>query len=479
MSRRWDDAAGREAVERLLEGRGAGDVLSFTDPACWTALDLAVRSFGRYLWNEYDPRATDRLRTRQETALCHPDGRVRESALAGTPEHPAFWYLVVVRCADWVEPVRLRARRLLAEHLRDEPERSLRALTPLVLRMGRREQGGWARDLWEETLRAVPHTARDLLHDTGDTATRRLAARVVLEAGLLDARELARYAAGEQDAALWRPWSDGALAAMAADGTDGTDGAEGTEGADDETIDILLGARAPLVRSAGVTALRRAGRAHEAATHLTDRSGLVRACARWLFSKGGGDPHARYLELCGDPTTVEPYAVAGLAECGRRADAALLRPLLGHPVAGVRAQAVGGLRLLESVSVETVLPLLDDPSSAVVREATRALLPYTRRLPADLLTERLSPQRPAHVRRAAFRLLRAQGGLVQLRAAVAVLTDADARLRRNAESAVQLRRWVDDVPARDAEADRLLRQCTHLFSDYVMTVLRGRIGLPK
>ncbi|ATW47624.1 hypothetical protein [Streptomyces peucetius] len=152
---------------------------------------------------------------------------------------------------------------------------------------------------------------------------------------------------------------------------------------------------------------------------------------------------------------------------------------MSHPVAAVRAQAVAGLRLLESVPVEDTLLLVDDPSAALAREASRALLPYARRLPADRLTERLSPPWPTPTRRAAFRLLRACGGLIQLRAAVALLSDADPALRRNAESAVQLRAWMAEVPPGDTEVDRLLRQCTHLFSDYVMGVLRARAGLGR
>ncbi|MFD0428565.1 hypothetical protein ACFQ60_12965 [Streptomyces zhihengii] len=119
-----------------------------------------------------------------------------------------------------------------------------------------------------------------------------------------------------------------------------------------------------------MTALRRAGRTGEAAGALTDRSALVRACARWAYAQGGGDAHARYLRLCADPASLGPGAVAGLAECGRREDAALLRPLLAHASAAVRARAVAGLRSLECAPPALVLPLLDDPSPAVVREAT-------------------------------------------------------------------------------------------------------------
>jgi HEAT repeat protein len=467
MGKRWNEATSRAAVGQLLEGRTANQVLDFDDPACWTALDQAVRAFGRYWWDEYDPRTSGRLRQRQETALCHPDGRVRENALVTGARTSAFWHLVVVRCTDWVEPVRLRARALLRERLTGAPEQSLRDLTPLVLRLGRRVEGGWARGLFEEALGAVPDLAQSLLRDSRDSATRRLAARVALDHGLLDVRALARRAAGDPDPVLARLWTDAALAAMAA------------QGPDDHAVDILLGGRMPLVRSAGVTALRQAGRAHEAANHLADRSGLVRACARWVISQDGGDPHARHLELCGHLDTVAPYAVTGLAECGRREDAALLRTLLTHPSGGVRAQAVAGLRLLESASVETVLPLVDDPAPAVAREAARALLPYARRLCADRLTERLSPRWPTATRQAAFRLLRERGGVVQLRSCVALLADTDPRLRVRAESTVRNRTWMREVPPGDAEVDRLLRQCAHLFSEDAMDVTRTRIGLAR
>ncbi|MEU0395150.1 HEAT repeat domain-containing protein [Streptomyces sp. NPDC006208] len=456
----WDARAGQEAALHLLRGARASDVLDWTNPAAWTALDQGVRSVS---WHRRDLAA--RIRARPETALCHPDGRIREAALAEKPDTPALLPLVVIRCADWAEPVRRRARRMLAEALESAPEHTLCLLTPLVLRVGRREQGTWARELFVETLRTSPYPALPRLRDSTDTATRRLAARITVDHGLLGAPELARRAVDDLDPVLWRLWSDAALAAMAADAVD------------DEAVDILLGARAPLVRSAGVTALRRAGRAREAVAHLTDRAALVRACARWVVHQNGGDPRPQYVELCTDPATVEPFAVSGLAECGHREDAALLRPLLTHPVAGVRAQAVGGLRQLDSTPVEALRPLLDDPSAAVAREVTWALLPHARRLPANWLGDRLSAWRPTHTRRAAFRLLKAQGGLSELSAAVALLADTDPRLRRCAESAVQQRRWLDEVPRGDAAVDGLLRQCTHLFSDYVMSGMRSRVGL--
>ncbi|MGW2113928.1 hypothetical protein [Streptomyces zhihengii] len=452
---------GRAAARLLLDG-GAAPALPPGAPACWTAFDEEIRDRLR----RGPLGGASRAASLPEAALCHTDGRTREAALAHGPRTPAFWQLVVIRCADWAEPVRLRARALLAERLRAEPDDALRTLTPLVLRTGRRAEGAWALGLVTAACEARPDLAAALLDGTRDTATRRLAARVVVAGRRPGARELARRAASESDPVVCRLWSDAALASMAADG------------ADDAAVDTLLGARAPMVRAAGVTALRRAGRTGEAAGALTDRSALVRASARWAYAQGGGDAHARYLRLCADPASLGPGAVAGLAECGRREDAALLRPLLTHASAAVRARAVAGLRSLECSPPALVLPLLDDPSPAVVREATGALLPHAAALPAGELARRLAPDRPTPVRRAAFRLLRARGGLDQLRAAVALLADEDPGLRGNAESAVRLRRWVHEVPARNAEVGELLDACAHVFSDYVMASTRRRVGLP-
>ncbi|MCZ9340930.1 hypothetical protein NGM37_24520, partial [Streptomyces sp. TRM76130] len=146
-----------------------------------------------------------------------------------------------------------------------------------------------------------------------------------------------RAAAGDQDTVVQDLCATAALTAL------------GDEDVHEGVLAPLLFARNPRVRSAGVTALRRAGRSKQAELFLSDRSALVRACARYVVRQQGGDPVAWYRERCtapGDPE-LPPGAVIGLAECGNRADAGLLQPLLAHPAAGVRARAVAGLRALD------------------------------------------------------------------------------------------------------------------------------------
>ncbi|MFG2880147.1 hypothetical protein ACGFYU_34900 [Streptomyces sp. NPDC048337] len=483
---------GRAAAAGLLRGErlGIGGVRRPVLPLSWLALDSEIRR-GHAPWQP-GPRAADRI----EVRLCHPDGRIREAALhAPRPPLP----LVAIRCADWVPAVRERARQVLAEALAADPARTLVELTPLVLRLARRERGAWARDLFAAALHAEdpvvapwwrparpkswwrparpaitmtgeePDTVLAWLRGSGDLPTRRFAARVTLDAGLFGVRELARRAGAERDPATADLWTKAAMAALAADGPD------------DEAVDTLVRGHLPLVRAAGVTALRRAGRAAEAADHLADRSGPVRACARWLVRQDGGDPYAAYRTLIADPDRVTPYAVAGFAECARREDAPLLRALLAHPAGAVRAAAVAGLRVLDATDVDVLRPLLEDPSPAVAREASLSLAPYAERLPADRLRDLMAPGRPPHTRRAAYRVLHARGGVAGLRASVELLTDSDPALRRVAAQRVQSL-WSPArppaLPLRDPEVGALLDRCTGLFSDYVMARLRSRLGIP-
>ncbi|MFE3434675.1 hypothetical protein [Streptomyces sp. NPDC059171] len=75
----------------------------------------------------------------------------------------------------------------------------------------------------------------------------------------------------------------------------------------------------------------------------------------------------------------------------------------------VKVPGQSGLHALGVAVRERLTPLLDDPIPAVVRAATRALLPEAAGIPEHLLRERSAPQRPRAVRVAADRLLRAAG----------------------------------------------------------------------
>ncbi|MFG2995698.1 hypothetical protein [Streptomyces sp. NPDC048340] len=452
--------AGRESASRLMHGGESGhtpEPLPEGSVHTWIAFDQAVREIQR----RHHGTAPD---GRPVVALCHPDGHVREDALRGADPVPE---LLAIRCTDWVPAVREQARRVLLGAMAADPAGTLRRLTPLLLRLARREHGAWVLELLPLALRGTQVQAE--LRASADLPTRRYAARLSLETGRFGVRELARLAAAELDPQTGQLWADAALASMAADGPD------------DEAFASLLGSHSPAVRAAGVTALRRAGWAARAAEHLTDRSGLVRACARWAVRQDGGDPYGRYRELVEDPGRITPYAVTGFAECAGRGDAPLLRGLLAHPDNAVRAAAVGGLRLLDTTDIALLRPLLDDPSAAVAREASLSLRASAGQLPADWLRARMEPGRPVHTRRAAYRLLHEQGGVAGLRAAVELLADDDPTLRRTAAQHVQSL-WSPyrplALPLRDPEVGALLDRCTGLFSDWVIRQMRSRLGLP-
>ncbi|CAM5460331.1 MULTISPECIES: hypothetical protein [Streptomyces] len=429
--------AGVAAALRLAEGVALADALDTGDPAAWLELDEGVRVAGRS-----GPSAVGRERSAGEhalltalaaddplsdarlaVALCHRDGRVRHRALGRVAGRPALLPLVVVRCTDWAEPVRARARDRLAEAL---DAVTAAPLAPLIRRLGDRHRGDFALGLLGDVLRRAPRERLAPLLASGDRAVRRFAYGLAVEEGFLSPAELARAAARDDDTVVQTLCADAALTAI-------------THDTAAEVLDALLGARSPRARSAGVTALRRLGRPDRALDFLADRSALVRACARYVLRQHGTDPLSWYRARCAEAAdpVLPPGAAIGLAECGTRADAALLWPLSDHPAPGVRARAVAGLRTLDVTDVRRMWRMLDDPAPGVVREATLALLPSAAGLPGQELVRRLDPARPRWVRVSAWRLLHAHGEVVRLRAAVALLGGPDERLRTRAAAVVR------------------------------------------
>ncbi|MFD9519207.1 hypothetical protein [Streptomyces sp. NPDC059979] len=497
--RSGDAARGRALAQELVDGRAAGGPPPGSGPEVWLAFDQHVRHAVTY--------GPPPLAAPVELRLCHARGWTREGAL-DAPQAPPE--LVAIRTADTVAPVRDRARAALERALSARPEDTLLALTPLALRLGRREHGGWILDRFEGALRGRAaahatwwHLRRPRAAGPGaagvlsallagpDPQTRRFVTRLALTGpGPVDAPECARRAAAELDPVTAGLWSDAALAALAAPPAPAAPGADGPGGGQADAVtdavthavtDALTGSRLPAVRAAGVTALRRAGRAAEGTRHLADSSGLVRACARWLVGQDGGDPREQYRWLIADPAGPSPYAVTGLAECGSREDTALLRELLAHPVGRVRAAALAGLRRRDAAVEDSVLlALLDDPAASVAREAALILLPAAARLDPAYLAGRVALRGPLHTRRAAFRLLRAQGGIHALRASVALIDDWDPKTRTTARATVRGWDWPLTRFTRQAdtaELAALLKRSAKLFDDHELALRRARLGL--
>ncbi|WP_432087699.1 hypothetical protein [Streptomyces sp. bgisy095] len=415
----FDDLADRLA--RTLTG---------SDPGAWTDFDEDVRAelrWGRSVppvrtWFPGDP---DRRPTAAETAvaLCDPDGRAREAALSFARGLPELLPLVVVRCADWAGPVRERARSVLRAELPGLPPEAFGGLLAVALLTGGRLRGDAARTLLIGALREGPESRVAALLGSGDRRVRRLAHRIGVERGLLSPARLAEIAAADPDAVVQDLCANAVLATV----RDAADGA---------LLDPLLRSRQGRVRAAGVTGLRRTGRAAEAEPFLYDRSASVRACARWVLRQTGTEPLPLYRAACAAGDGVPDDAPLGLAECGDRAvDVPALWGLTGHGRPRVRASAVAGLRRLDAVRVEPLVPLLDDGSARVVRETVTALLPWADRLAADALLRRATAGPAPHVRKGALRLLAETGGAAFREAARVLADDPDPRLRARARRA--------------------------------------------
>ncbi|MEU3688708.1 hypothetical protein [Streptomyces narbonensis] len=365
-------SAHADVTERLTQA------LEGADPAAWADLDGQVRGVARFgglvqVPGEWLSVAPPRQPSVLELALalCAPDGRTREAALPYVAGTPALLPLVVIRCADWAEPVRERARVLLRAELPGLAAEALAAVASVVLREGRRLRGEAARDLLTAWLREGPEARLTPLLTSEDRALRRLAHRVAIERGLLSPARLATIAATDLDVVVQDVCASAAIAAVG-------------DAVDETVLAPLLASRVGRVRAAGVTALRRGGRAAEAEPFLYDRSALVRACARWVLRHAGSDPLPLYRAACASGELTPDFAPVGLAECGDRiADAPALWSLTGHERPRVRAGAVVGLRLLDAVRFPRLAPLLDDGSPRVVRETRKALAPWADHLPAS------------------------------------------------------------------------------------------------
>ncbi|SCK24400.1 HEAT repeat [Streptomyces sp. WMMB 714] len=373
----------------------------------WVDYDLAARR--THYWSALSGTAPA-LPPAPAEALCHGDGRVREAALRRAVPG-ALLPLVVLRCADWAEPVRDAARAVLAA----ASDESLVAAADTVLGTSARRYGGFALELLETRLAGGRLALwRRMFSDTS-RRVRRWAYRRAADTGRLTAAEFAEAACRDTDVIVQETCASAALA---------------SDPLPETVHDRLLTSRSPRVRAAAVTALRRSGRQCRAVPLLADRTAAVRACAQWAVRTAGGEPAPYYRAALTHAAEAPPGAVAGLGECGVAADAALLGPLLGDPRSGVRAAAAGALDRLGAADPARLSEMLDDPSPAVVRRVAAALEPDAHTLPAGELLARLAPGHPAHVRRAALRLVQAgRPELEQLRAALPLVDDEDAALR--------------------------------------------------
>lgn len=294
-------------------------------------------------------------------AASHGDGRIRELAVTALVEKPDPTILpfLLLRMTDWVSPVSDLARMGVVRLLHDAPATYLQAAAETMLHLGRRYRGGFGVQQLYAAAYDAPARVLDQLLQSVNLAVRRFVFEVRTRRGDFKLDELTRLALRNFDKSL-RARAGGA-AAREAVWTGRVD-----------VLRKLAACRHDEVRISALTGLARLGHLEEIVTLLDDRSSLIRALARDAARRTGTDAVAWYRSAVagGQPSL---GAIAGLAESGRAEDGPSLHPLLKHPLARIRAQAVGALRILDAVPVELVEPMVEDPSRRVVRAALKAL----------------------------------------------------------------------------------------------------------
>ncbi|MFG2039915.1 HEAT repeat domain-containing protein [Dactylosporangium sp. NPDC048998] len=381
----------------------------------------------RVLWNSsYHSPALNRLASRLDgtpagpiavaLASTHTDGRVRERAIAAMLDRPSpeLMPFLALRTGDWVAQVRDRARGGLAVLFADDPGTYLPAALPTVLLLEPRLRGGFAYTQAFAALITAPVTVREALAGAAERRQRRFVFDVARTQGWLGLDDL--LAAAESDD-VWIRVRAAEAACREAVWTRRL-----------PVLERLARSRRADVRALALTGLVRVGEDTTVVGHLADDAPLVRAVARDAARRCGADVLGYYRTAVTEPAP-PAGAIAGLAETGTAADAALLRPLLTHDSGTIRAQAVRALGQLNAADIDATIPLLRDPSPAVVREATAALRPFPRRVAAGLAWQLLAEAR-AELRRAGYRLLRDRPTALHLRAALILTVDPDAGLAR-------------------------------------------------
>ena len=330
-------------------------------------------------------------------AACHPDGRVRMSALQSA-DH---WNvdvplgLLLVRLDDWVLPVRRLARRRVLARLDLENVPALVAALPLMERLAgrRRVQKDKALRWIEQLLRDA--TARSGLWrglESEEVAVQRSTISLLVEATDIDVLRML-VASTRRDPFVARTAADAVIATL--------------ESVPDELLRSRVGqvrVRALLALSEpptpeGLGALRSA---------LMDPLRSVREVAVFhLRKRGATHIAARYREAAEVAGRSRRIAVLGLGETGSATDIPLLTGLLSrdHDPSLARAALGSICRLDPKGQVELLLAHLDDPRPGVSREARTALQASRRVASPEALWGIVQTAENTHGSRNAFRVL--------------------------------------------------------------------------
>lgn len=387
------------------------------------------------------------------------NGHVREAAvrsLSETPEGPGLGALII-RSADWVEPVRDVAAPAVSAILDAEPQRIVPWLPML------------------DVSGALSESATGQLIESRSRSAELAPA---LTSGLTSTDVLVRQACGHRLSVLDLPLelrrdalrralaqSDPATAAFVA--LPVLDSTEVTE----SELRLAAASGHSSARARAVWASRGRGAGVDlASSALGDRSAAVRQTAQQVIRGRGGDPAAEYRSrlLEGDSAVA---VVAGLGETGEASDARALQPFLVDPRVRARLAAVAGIGSLDrDGSLDALIDALEDGSSRVARAAATALRPVVGALDSDRLWATLRSA-PSSSSRWTFWLVSRPGGYAELEACLRVLAEGPHHLDGRAVDRITA--VVDGWPnlSRRPPSERSRGQILALFD-----VARFRLG---
>jgi hypothetical protein len=432
------DAA--NALERLVLERTKSDkalrVLLAMLPRTWLRLDGELRSVRQFFrpgdqWQQITEAAQGESDPLALLLMaCSGDGRQRQRAVRSQlmRSDQRLLPVLVIRTADWATPVRDDARRVVPTALHAADADGLIRAVGVAIAMRDWRRGDYAVAAVTEALRARSDGTLDAARMSDDVQVRRLAYRAWLESDHADVNAIVAAALRERDIICQRLCAEAVVSAAIRD-------------RQRDALDRLLAARFARVRVEALAGLVQIGHPEAAEAFLADRSAMVRATVQWGMRRAGRDAAQRYRAMLasGDESLVR-MAVAGLGECGAVDDAELVARYLSHDRPRVRAEAVRAVRRLGG-ALSPVAGMLTDPAPVVVRAVADAVVGEPNLVPIDVLWELLAADQPAHVRRAAFRLLIARDTWSRIEVGLRLIGDPDDELRTYARS--NLIGWLD------------------------------------